>query len=152
MARSTGLIRSADAPLVAWRAGVQTRLHRTSSVSPTGLCVVEQWSGPGAGAPTHRHANAEELIVVIEGRAEFWVEDDRIEASAGDSILLSARSRHGFRNSGEGLLHTVAVLDTAHPLVEYDEEPGSVLEIGGESPEMPDPHRARIDGSPSGLT
>ena len=132
---------------------MQTRLHRTSSVSPTGLCVVEQWSGPGAGAPTHRHANAEELIVVIEGSAEFWLEDDRTKASAGDSIVFSAGSRHGFRNSGEGVLHTLAVFDTAHPLVEYEEEPGSVLEIGGERPEMRDPHRARIVGSPqtSGL-
>jgi uncharacterized cupin superfamily protein len=109
---------------------VQSRLHRTPSVSPAGLCVLEQWSDPGAGAPTHRHANAEELIVVIEGSAEFWLGGDRSELSAGDSILLAAGSSHGFRNCGEGLLHTVAVFDTAHPLVEYDDEPGIVLEIG----------------------
>jgi quercetin dioxygenase-like cupin family protein len=127
---------------------VQTRLHRTPSVSPTGLCVIEQWCDPGAGAPLHRHANAEELIVVIEGDAEFRLEDSRAELSAGDSILLPAGSRHGFRNSGDRVLHTVAVFDTAQPLVEYDEEPGTVLEIAGESAEMRDPHRARVDESP----
>ena len=147
MAGSSGLIRAGDAPLVAWRAGVRTRLHRASSVAPAGLCVIEQWSDPGAGAPTHRHANAEELIVVIEGRGEFWLEGDLTEANAGDSILLPPGSRHGFRNSGERLLHTVAVFDTPRPLVEYDEEPGTILEIGGESPEMRDPHRARPGGA-----
>jgi quercetin dioxygenase-like cupin family protein len=127
---SRSLIRAEDAQLVEWRPGVQTRLHRTPSVSPAGLCVLEQWSDPGAGAPTHTHANAEELIVVIEGSAVFWVDQDRSELSAGDSILLVAGSRHGFRNSGEGLLHTVAVFDTARPLVEYEDEPGTALEIG----------------------
>jgi quercetin dioxygenase-like cupin family protein len=92
----------------------------------------------------HIHANAEELIVVIEGTAEFWLQAERTEANAGDSILLPAGSSHAFRNAGEGLLHTVAVFDTAHPRVEYDEEPGTVLEIGGERPDMRDPHRARV--------
>lgn len=147
MTESACVIRAADAQLVEWRAGVRTRLHRTSSLSPTGLCVIEQWSDPGAGAPTHRHANAEELVVVIEGRVEFWLDDDRTDARAGDSILLPAGSSHGFRNSGDNVLHTVAVFDTARPLVEYDEEPGTVLEIGGERPEMRDPHRARLDHS-----
>jgi quercetin dioxygenase-like cupin family protein len=148
VARSGGLIRTEDAPVVVWRAGVQSRLHRTSLVSPTGLCVLEQWTDPGAGAPTHRHANAEELIVVIEGSVEFWHEDDLSGAGAGDSILLPTGSRHGFRNSGEGVLHTMAIFDTSHPLVEYDEEPGCVLEIGGTSREMRDAHRACTDGSP----
>ena len=144
MPRAGGLIRAEEAPLVEWRAGVRTRLHRTSSASPDGLCVVEQWSGPGAGAPTHRHANAEELVLVVEGRAEFWMDGDRADAGAGDSMVLPAGSSHGFRNAGEGVLHTVAVFDTARPLVEYDEEPGTVLEIGGKGPEMRDPHRARV--------
>jgi quercetin dioxygenase-like cupin family protein len=92
----------------------------------------------------HRHANAEELIVVIDGRVEFWLQGEETEASAGDSIVLPAGSSHGFRNSGEGRLHTLAVFDIAHPLIEYEEEPGTVLEIGGEGPEMRDPHRARV--------
>jgi len=144
---SSGPIRVGDAPLIAWRAGVQTRLHRTPSARPTGICVIEQWSDPGTGAPAHRHANAEELIVVVEGRAEFRLEDDRAELIAGESILLPAGSRHGFSNSGDGVLHTLAVFDTARPLVEYEEEPGIVLEIAGESAEMRDPHRARVDPS-----
>ena len=143
MTTSSGPIRAVDTPPVAWRAGVQTRLHRTPSVRPTGICVIEQWSDPGVGAPTHRHANAEELIIVVDGSAEFRLEDDRVELTAGESILLPAASRHGFSNSGDGVLHTVAVFDTARPLVEYEEEPGIVLEIAGESTEMRDPHRAR---------
>jgi len=142
---SSGPIRAGEAPLVAWRTGVQTRLHVTPSVRPTSLCVIEQWSEPGAGAPPHSHANAEELIVVIEGSAEFQLEDDRAELASGDSVLLPAGGRHSFRNSGDGVLHTLAVFDTARPLVEYEEQPGTVLEIAGESSELLDPHRARVD-------
>ena len=72
MPRAGGLIRAEEAPLVEWRAGVRTRLHRTSSASPDGLCVVEQWSDPGAGAPTHRHANAEELVLVATPYGPEW--------------------------------------------------------------------------------
>jgi quercetin dioxygenase-like cupin family protein len=143
MARSPSVIRAKDAQLVEWRPGVQTRLHRTPSVSPTGLCVLEQWSDPGTGAPTHTHANAEELIVVIEGSAVFWLDRDQRELGAGDSILVSPGSGHGFRNCGEGLLHTVAVFDTARPLVEYDDEPGTVLEIGVKHDAAAPTHRAR---------
>ena len=145
MADGSGLIGAGDAPAVQWRDGVRTRLHRTASLAPAGLCVLEQWCDPGAGAPMHAHANAEELVGVLEGTAEFSLGEGRSVARAGDSVLLPAGGRHSFRNSGDGVLHTLAVFDTARPLVEYEEQPGTVLEIAGESSELLDPHRARVD-------
>jgi quercetin dioxygenase-like cupin family protein len=144
VADGSGLIRAGDAPVVAWRNGVRTRLHRTPAHAPAGLCVIEQWCDPGTGAPMHAHANAEELVLVVEGTAEFSLGDARSVARAGDSVLVAAGSRHGFRNLGTGALHTLAVFDAARPLVEYEDDPGVVLEIGGTSGVMVDAHRARV--------
>ena len=54
----------ATAPRVAWRDGVETRLHTQGA---TALCVIEQWCAPGAGAPTHTHFDVEEVIAVLDG-------------------------------------------------------------------------------------
>jgi quercetin dioxygenase-like cupin family protein len=133
-------------PWVAWREGVATRLHSRGAEQ---LCVLEQRSAPGAGAPTHTHFGAEELIVALGGRAEVWVDGVDGELQAGDSIVLPPGSWHGFRNAGPGELHTLAVFAARLPLVEYEEAPGVVLEIGGSGDARVDAHRAHREGGSS---
>jgi quercetin dioxygenase-like cupin family protein len=111
---------------IAWRDGVQTRLHARGAEA---LCVMEQWCAPGSGAPTHTHFDVEEAIVLVAGEAEFWIDNNVQRIAAGGSILLPAYSRHGFRNTGAGELHTLAVFASADPRVEYEDEPGAVYEI-----------------------
>jgi quercetin dioxygenase-like cupin family protein len=127
---------------VEWRAGVRTVLHAAASTGAAQLCLMEQWSEPGAGAPTHTHFEVEEAILVVEGVAEFWSDGERRRVAAGESILLPPFSRHGFRNAGDGVLHTVAVFAAAAPPVEYENEPGIVYEIGGTGEARRDAHRA----------
>lgn len=128
--------------LVEWRPGVRTRLHAAASTGATQLCVIEQWCDPGTGAPPHTHFGVEETITVLEGAAEFRVDGERSRVEAGETILLPAFSRHGFANTGKGVLHTLAVFAAAAPPVEYEDEPGVVYEVGGVRPDMRDPHRA----------
>lgn len=104
-----------ETPLEPWREGVQTRMLVSASNGSTQLCVFEQWIAPGAGAPTHRHP-VEEVLTVRDGEAEMWIEEERRIVSAGQSLIVSAGRRHGFRNSGEGTLHIHAVL--ASPVFE----------------------------------
>ena len=115
----------ADAPRRPWREGVESRLHGRGAAS---LCVLEQWSAPGAGAPTHAH-HEEELIIVVAGAADFWVDGVGERVGEGGSILVPAGSWHGYRNAGFGELHTLAVFPSARPTVEYEVERGTVLEI-----------------------
>ena len=131
-----------QAPLVEWRSGVRTRLHASEAAEPASLCVIEQWCDPGRGAPTHTHFEVEELVVVVAGDVEVWVDDASAALSAGDSVLLPPYSRHGFRNVGESMLHTLAVFGAAHPPVCYVDEPDTILEVGGRSHVMRDPQRA----------
>src|SRR6266566_4881407 len=92
-----------------WRPGVESRMLVSARNSATQLCIFEQWIVPGAGAPTHSHP-VEEVLTVRDGEAEMWIEDQRVLVSVGQSLIVPALRRHGFRNSGNVTLHVHAVL------------------------------------------
>jgi quercetin dioxygenase-like cupin family protein len=98
-----------------WRPGVLTRMHVSAATGSVQLCVFQQWCEPGKGAPTHLHA-VEEVLTVLEGEAEMWVEDERARLAAGQSMIVPAGRKHGFRNTGAGTLHVQATL--AAPIFE----------------------------------
>ena len=98
-----------------WRPGVLTRMRVSALTGAAQLCVFEQWCDPGCGAPTHLHA-VEEVLTVLAGRAEVWVGQERATVTAGQSVIVPAGHRHGFRNSGEVMLHVEATL--AAPMFE----------------------------------
>lgn len=98
-----------------WRPGVQTRMLVSAHTGATALCIFEQWVEPGAGAPTHSHT-VEEVLTVRAGEAEIWLEAERVTVTAGQSVLVPAHRKHGFRNVGEDTLHVHAVL--AAPIFE----------------------------------
>jgi quercetin dioxygenase-like cupin family protein len=95
-----------------WRAGVETRMVVSAANGATALCIFEQWVAPGAGAPAHSHP-VEEVLTVLEGEAELWIENERAVAIAGQSLLVPASRQHGFRNVGPVTLHIHAVLASA---------------------------------------
>jgi mannose-6-phosphate isomerase-like protein (cupin superfamily) len=76
------------------------------------LCVFEQWCDPGKGAPTHLHA-VEEILTVIRGDAEIWVEGDHHFVGPNQSVVIPAGRKHGFRNTGGETLHVMATLAAA---------------------------------------
>jgi len=98
--------------LEAWRRGVETRMLVSASNGAAQLCIFEQWIAPGTGAPTHWHP-VEEVLTVSEGEAEMWLDQERIIVLAGQSLIVPAGRKHGFRNSGNVTLHIHAVLASA---------------------------------------
>ena len=98
-----------------WRPGVLTRMQISAVTGSVQLCVFQQWCVPGKGAPTHLHA-VEEVLTVLDGRAEIWIEDERATLTAGQSAIVPAGRKHGFRNTGDGTLHVQATL--AAPIFE----------------------------------
>ena len=95
-----------------WRLGVETRMLVSACNGAAQLCIFEQWIAPGAGAPTHTHP-VEEVLTVREGEAEMWMDERRVIVSAGQSLIVPAGRKHGFRNSGRATLHIHAVLASA---------------------------------------
>ena len=106
------VIDSRDMPPEQWRPGVETRMLVSASNGAAQLCMFEQWIAPGNGAPTHSHP-VEEVLTVRAGEAEMWMDQERITVSAGQSLIVPARRKHGFRNSGNTTLHLHAVLASA---------------------------------------
>jgi len=86
------LIDSEGQPREQWREGVETRMVVSAINGATQLCIFEQWVAPGAGAPAHSHP-VEEVLTVLEGEAELWIEDERAIATAGQSLLVPAHRR-----------------------------------------------------------
>ena len=103
-----------------WRLGVSTRMNISALTGAKALTIFEQWCEPGLGAPTHWH-QVEEVLTVLSGDAEIWIGEEQFPATAGHSALIPAKSRHGFRNTGDGELHMLAIL--AAPIFEahYDD-------------------------------
>ena len=108
-----------DTPPENWRPGVETRMLVSARTGAAQLCIFEQWIAPGNGAPTHSHP-VEEVLTVREGEAEMWMGEERVIVTAGQSLIVPAGRRHGFRNSGSGTLHLHAVL--ASPIFEATPE------------------------------
>jgi mannose-6-phosphate isomerase-like protein (cupin superfamily) len=101
-----------DTPPEQWRPGVETRMLVSARNGAAQLCIFEQWIAPGTGAPTHLHP-VEEVLTVLEGEAEMWMDEARVIVSVGQSLIVPAGRKHGFRNSGSATLHLHAVLASA---------------------------------------
>jgi quercetin dioxygenase-like cupin family protein len=114
------IVDHASQPKDPWRLGVLTRMVASAANGAAQLTVFEQWCDPGLGAPTHLHA-VEEILTVIEGEADIWVEGESRRVTAGQSAIIPAGRKHGFRNAGTGLLRVQAIL--ASPIFEaaYDD-------------------------------
>jgi mannose-6-phosphate isomerase-like protein (cupin superfamily) len=113
-----------DTPPEQWRPGVETRMRVSAASGASQLCIFEQWIAPGNGAPTHSHP-VEEVLTVLEGEAEMWMDEARAIVAAGQSLIVPAHRSHGFRNSGTVTLHIHAVL--AAPV--FEQLPESATEM-----------------------
>ena len=111
----------ASQPKDEWRPGVLTRMVASAANGTSQLAVFEQWCDPGLGAPAHLHA-VEEILTVLEGEAEIWLDDERRRLTAGQSAVIPAGRKHGFHNTGTGVLRVQAIL--ASPVFEaaYDDK------------------------------
>ena len=107
-------------PRERWREGVETEMRMSFRLGSRQLCIFEQFCDPGLGAPVHLHA-VEEVLEVFAGVAEIRLEGEVATVAAGQSVLIPAGARHGFRNVGPDTLHVRATL--AAPIFEaqYDD-------------------------------
>jgi glyoxylate utilization-related uncharacterized protein len=67
------------------------------------LCLVVEELGMGDRIPLHRH-RTDEMILVVEGRAEVTLGEERMEMSTGMTLFVPKGAIHGLRNAGEGVL------------------------------------------------
>ena len=101
------------------------------------LTVLEATLLSGRGHSFHKHPDQEEVLYVVEGTVEQWLEQEKRELKAGDSAFIPAGMVHASSHAGSGPAKFVAILgpcvgDTGYVSVEVDgETPWSTLRAAG---------------------
>jgi len=97
-------------------------------VRDTDLMFVRAFLEPGEAHRFHYHPHMEEILYVLSGTAEQWVESEKRVLRPGDSVYLPAKLIHGTWNIGGDRLEFLAILSPA-------KSPGPVtIEVGTEEP------------------
>jgi quercetin dioxygenase-like cupin family protein len=82
-------------------------------VKDTNLMFVRAHLPPGEAHRFHYHPKMEEILYILSGTAEQWVEQEKFIMRPGDSIYLPAGMIHGTYNMGNETLDFLAVLSPA---------------------------------------
>ncbi len=103
------VIANAEAREIPWRPGYRSFILAGEA---EGLrCVVSQAVlEPGAGAPLHLHAEADEVLMVLEGCLDVRLGEERRLVGAGHTIAVPAGTPHAFTATGPGPARFVAFL------------------------------------------
>lgn len=97
------------------------------------LTVMEVVLSPGKGHNFHKHPDQEEVITVVKGRIEQWLEDKRQELGPGESVFIPADVVHASFNLDAGPTSLLVVLgpcvgESGYEVVEVaDQAPWNTL-------------------------
>lgn len=83
---------------------------------------------PGEGHDFHVHPEMHEILYVLEGKAEQWIEDERKILQKGESVYINAAVVHATFNAGDTDLEFLAILSPSGGW-----EAGTV-DVSGEKP------------------
>jgi quercetin dioxygenase-like cupin family protein len=82
-------------------------------VADTNLMFVRAHLEPNQAHKFHHHPHMEEILYILSGSAEQWVEREKRVMNPGDSLYLPAGIVHGIYNIGSDVLDFLAVLSPA---------------------------------------
>ena len=88
-------------------------LSRPGLTDAEQLLLVRVRMPPGKGHAFHRHPAMEEIIYVVSGIAEQWVDRTSRSLGPGDSAHIPADVVHGTYNAGHETLVFLAILSPA---------------------------------------
>ena len=88
-------------------------LCRPGLTDSEGLLLVRVLMPPGTGHAFHRHPELEEIIYVISGTAEQWVDRTSRVLHAGEVAHIPKDVVHGTYNAGAETLVFLAILSPA---------------------------------------
>ncbi len=99
-------------------AGVSARLFHGSEYGLADISLMFGEVHPGSSVALHRH-DYEELFVIHQGEADFFIGDDKVSAHAGDLILIPSGAPHRFVNTGDEILRQTAVHAASGVVIEW---------------------------------
>lgn len=93
------------------------------------LTVIEVNILPGEGHDFHKHPDQEEVIYVISGKVEQWLDQEKRILGPGDSVFIGADVVHASFNAGDVGAQLLAILGPCVGEAGYE-----VVEVAHEAP------------------
>lgn len=85
-------------------------ISRPASTNAKQLVVIEGSLAPGFGHNFHKHPEQEEVLYVIEGEVEQWLEQNKRVLKPGDSVFIPADVVHALFNISDKPIKVLAIL------------------------------------------
>jgi quercetin dioxygenase-like cupin family protein len=90
--------------------GASSRLSDPHNTGAQQLTVIDVSFAPGKGHGFHKHPDQEEVILVIAGKLEQWVDREKRILGPGDSAFIPADVVHASFNVADQPAKIVAIL------------------------------------------
>jgi len=104
-------------------------LSHPPSTGASQLTVIDVSLMPGKGHNFHKHPDQEEVILVIAGKVEQWVDQEKQILGPGDSAHIPAGVVHASFNVGDGEAKLAAILGPCVGEIGYE-----LVDVAGEAP------------------
>ena len=104
-------------------------LSNPPSTGAGALTVIDVTLSPGKGHNFHKHPDQEEVLLIVQGSVEQWVEQEKRILGPGDSAFVPKGAVHASFNAGEGEARIAAILGPCVGDVGYVS-----VEMGAEAP------------------
>ena len=93
--------------------GAHDWLSRPGLTEAEELLLVRVHMPPGQGHKFHRHPEMEEIIYILDGSAEQWVDREKKTLAPGQIAHIPKDVVHGTYNAGKTMLTFLAILSPA---------------------------------------
>lgn len=127
-ARALRFVTSAEFEVEELPWGPHEWLCRPGLTDARDLLLVRVRMPPGTGHAFHRHPAMEEIIYVISGEAEQWVDRRSRRLGPGDIAHVPKDVVHGTYNAGDETLVFLAILSPAQA------EGPALVDVSGDAP------------------
>ncbi len=104
-------------------------LSHPPSTGANQLTVIDVSLMPGKGHDFHKHPDQEEVILVIAGKVEQWVDREKRILGPGDSAHIPADMVHASFNVGDSEAKIAAILGPCVGEIGYE-----LVDVAGEAP------------------
>jgi quercetin dioxygenase-like cupin family protein len=93
------------------------------------LTVIDVTLAPGKGHNFHKHPDQEEVLLIVAGTVEQWVDRERRILGPGDSAFVPKGVVHASFNAGEGDARIAAILGPCVGEIGYE-----LVDVAAEAP------------------
>jgi quercetin dioxygenase-like cupin family protein len=104
-------------------------LSNPPATGAAALTVIDVTLAPGKGHDFHKHPDQEEVLLIVAGRVEQWVDREKRILGPGDSAFVPAGVVHASFNAGQDDARIAAILGPCVGEVGYVS-----VEVGDEAP------------------